>query len=660
VSLLTVVNDVCAAVGVPQVTSVFSGLGDNRTMAEMLNVANEMAERIATDNRDWTVLRKSVTLIGDGVKEAFDLPADFRRMQTTGHVWRSTSTIQPMRFIPDTDEWLQRRAANYLDGRGEWTIYGGQIHIQQIMGVGVSARFTYLDRNSIVHGAGVAERFTADGDTFRPPERILKLGMLWLWKQLKGSPYAEDMGTWSDAMALAMGSDSPAPIILGRSPISQAVPASGPTTFSVALEGPTGPQGPQGIQGPIGPPGPTGATGATGAPGADGAGAPGSALPLIDATPAVVGVSLLFSRQDHVHPTDTSRLAVAAATPPATVAPLMDGVAAVGTTTKYAREDHVHPSDTSRQALIAAGTTAQYYRGDKTFQTLDKAAVGLANVDNTSDANKPVSTAQATANALKVAIAGDTMSGALTVTPKGSQFGGSAGTAQPNVLVPADANIKLYDVGSGNWAGIGTDVSGHMWFRVGLVAGTYPSFYLNSSDLSVNLNQTRNLNLDTGKLQFVRTGSGVQTMIYENGSWWLFPTNAAQTAGNYMALGGSAWISLSDARLAYKSEATPVQAVLPRLGGVQLYRAMGPAGELEVFFKAQELGMTLPEVVDQPKGPHANDPAYEPKLGDGNSWGIMYDRTAAVALQAVKELLERVQTLETKLAEIQTNPAGSP
>lgn len=46
-----------------------------------------------------------------------------------------------------------------------------------------------------------------------------------------------------------------------------------------------------------------------------------------------------------------------------------------------------------KEATITAGTTAQYYRGDKTFQTLDKAAVGLANVDNTSDLNKPISTA---------------------------------------------------------------------------------------------------------------------------------------------------------------------------------------------------------------------------------------------------------------------------
>ena len=49
------------------------------------------------------------------------------------------------------------------------------------------------------------------------------------------------------------------------------------------------------------------------------------------------------------------------------------------------------------EPAIAAGTTSQYWRGDKSWQTLDKIAVGLDNVDNTSDANKPISTATQTA-----------------------------------------------------------------------------------------------------------------------------------------------------------------------------------------------------------------------------------------------------------------------
>ncbi len=55
------------------------------------------------------------------------------------------------------------------------------------------------------------------------------------------------------------------------------------------------------------------------------------------------------------------------------------------------------PGLSGKENTISAGTTAQYYRGDKSWQTLDKASVGLSNVDNTSDANKPVSTATQTA-----------------------------------------------------------------------------------------------------------------------------------------------------------------------------------------------------------------------------------------------------------------------
>lgn len=51
----------------------------------------------------------------------------------------------------------------------------------------------------------------------------------------------------------------------------------------------------------------------------------------------------------------------------------------------------------TKEPTITAGTSSQYYRGDKSFQTLDKTAVGLDNVDNTTDANKPVSTATQTA-----------------------------------------------------------------------------------------------------------------------------------------------------------------------------------------------------------------------------------------------------------------------
>jgi hypothetical protein len=225
-SLLTVVQDVCTAVGTSVPTSVFSNIINNRTAQEMKSLANEMAQRIAYDTREWNALKKICTFTGDGVTTAFNLPADYKRMLITSEVYRSLTPVYPMRFIPDLNEWLNRRLRGYYDNRGEWIIINNQMNIAPTLGVGVTAKFAYITRNCInLSGVlppalQVGDSFLSDNDTFALDERLLKLGMIWQWKALKGAPYAEDMGTYGDALVMAMGADSPAPRILGRTPVS--------------------------------------------------------------------------------------------------------------------------------------------------------------------------------------------------------------------------------------------------------------------------------------------------------------------------------------------------------------------------------------------------------------------------------------------------------
>jgi hypothetical protein len=136
----------------------------------------------------------------------------------------------------------------------------------------VTANFVYLDKNCVtLAGGGVGTEFLTDVDTFRLDERVLRLGMIWQWKAQKGSPYAEDMGTYGDALTHAMGSDKPGPIIVGRAPLgSYGLGPAAPAAFNVALEGPQGPPGPPGIPGAQGPQGNNGAAGLAGPPGAAG------------------------------------------------------------------------------------------------------------------------------------------------------------------------------------------------------------------------------------------------------------------------------------------------------------------------------------------------------------------------------------------------------
>lgn len=220
-TILSVVKDVCAVVGVTLPQSIFSGITGNRTMQEMLALSNEMAQRIAYDTRDWVKLKKVQTFTGDGVKTAWDLPANYKRMLLTANLWGSANTQTPMMFVPDTDEWLNRRANNMVNSVGEWTMLGGQMLIVPALALGSTAYFAYLDKNCIaLAGGGFGETFAADGDGFALDERVLKLGMIYQWKAQKGAPYAEDMGTFGDALTNVMGRDSPAPIILGRKSIS--------------------------------------------------------------------------------------------------------------------------------------------------------------------------------------------------------------------------------------------------------------------------------------------------------------------------------------------------------------------------------------------------------------------------------------------------------
>lgn len=79
----------------------------------------------------------------------------------------------------------------------------------------------------------------------------------------------------------------------------------------------------------------------------------------------------------------------------------LGGAAYVGlgtTVNDAAYGNHTHtPASIGAEPSYGTGTTSQYLRGDKTWQTLNKSAVGLSAVDNTADADKPISSATATA-----------------------------------------------------------------------------------------------------------------------------------------------------------------------------------------------------------------------------------------------------------------------
>lgn len=128
--------------------------------------------------------------------------------------------------------------------------------------------------------------------------------------------------------------------------------------------------------------------------------------------------------------TSATNAAAAVQSAAGTATPLVDGTAAVGVSTKWAHEDHRHPTDTSRAPT-----------------------------------------------------ASPTFTGSITAGSKGHIFGTGSGTAATGSVTPADANIQLYNAGATNWAGIGTDGSGHMWFKTGISGTPAPAMYISNAQV---------------------------------------------------------------------------------------------------------------------------------------------------------------------------------
>lgn len=214
-TVLSAIQNVSASIALDRPEAVFSST--EREHFELQVLANTAGLYIAKDY-EWQALKVVATLTGDGIKTAFDLPADYDRMLKEAEL-RSSRYITALTHITDSDQWLDMEIRQFNQVAGMWTLYGGQVHIRPTPAPGQEVKFFHMsklwakdDQSTLKDG------FTKDTDIFRLSETLLELCMIWKWRALKGLPYAQDQDNYEDAKEKLITADKGARIItVGRS-----------------------------------------------------------------------------------------------------------------------------------------------------------------------------------------------------------------------------------------------------------------------------------------------------------------------------------------------------------------------------------------------------------------------------------------------------------
>jgi len=462
--------------------------------------------------------------------------------------------------------------------------------------------------------------------------------------------------------------------------------------------GPTGPTGAAGTPGAIGPTGPTGATGPTGPS------TPSVALPLMNGT-AAAGVATPYTREDHVHPTDTSRAAASAL---ASYLPLTGGALAgpgnltvggtlgvTGNVTLSSGSTTIGASALAGNAILslqaAAGQnkSVSYYSGTTPRWAVfsNSAAESSGNVGSDFVIQRYSDAGAAIDNPLVItrSTGAVTLANALNVTGN-STFTGAI-TGQSTILSQSGLYV---DAAAGTQRGVWGRTSGST--RWSLILGNNATeggsnagseFLINRySDAGAFIDAPLTITRSTGQVHFTNAVIVDSAQINLNGATsanralYGLTSNSLRwhlMLGNNTAEGGS---NLgSDCAIGRYSDAgafidTPMSikrstavttfsvAIVNGPSDRRLKENIAPLkGSLDKVLKLQ--GVSFNFIADEEKRPQigliAQDvepvvPEVIQQFGDDGKLALDYPKLTALLIEAVKELQGRVAVLEAKLA----------
>ncbi|WP_192248471.1 phage adaptor protein [Mesorhizobium caraganae] len=181
---------------------------DDDQITNLLEILTDVGQDIAS-RHDWSKLAGTFSFVSDGNNsQSAPFASDWSRSFPNASVWRSGSLLVPLSGPCPPDIWHRLLTLPGIRFPGYWRMFGGEIEI-----IGVPASETvsveYVSDAWVIDAddGSFKDTVSKDGDTFRIPDRLLRLAVIWQWRSFKGLSYAEEMSTFEKQLERDIAAD---------------------------------------------------------------------------------------------------------------------------------------------------------------------------------------------------------------------------------------------------------------------------------------------------------------------------------------------------------------------------------------------------------------------------------------------------------------------
>ena len=214
-SLLSLVIAACRSPGINLDAPNAVATSTNETVLRLMQIVNEEGKDLAQRGA-WQALQlqasfATVATESQGVLTTIAPNINYIINDT---IW-DTTRRRPL-FGPLTPQQFQQQKSMYMTGPWyQFRVRAGLLLFVPVSAAGDACVFEYITKGWCTDVAGTASKtaYALDTDVSLLNEDIMKLGVVWRWKQGNGLDYAEDYAKYERQVANALGRDASKPVL---------------------------------------------------------------------------------------------------------------------------------------------------------------------------------------------------------------------------------------------------------------------------------------------------------------------------------------------------------------------------------------------------------------------------------------------------------------